>query len=104
MNYSVSDMLIRIKNAYLAGQKEVSIPYSKMKQALAQILVKRGFIQKLEVNKKEILIKLKFIKREPALTDMKIISRPSLRVYVSKKKITQARRGVGIAIISTPQG
>lgn len=108
MNYSVSDMLIRIKNAALAGHKEVKIPYSKMNYSLSEILVKRGFIERIGVDKKkdkkEILIKFKFMKRKPVLGDLKIVSRPGLRAYVSKKKIPRVLGGLGMAIISTSKG
>lgn len=97
-------MLIRIKNAYLVRHKQVKVPYSKINLALGEILVKRGFIEKIEKDKKEILIKLKFIKRKPALDDLKIISKPGLKVYVSKKKIPRVLGGLGTAIVSTSKG
>lgn len=104
MNYLISDMLIRIKNASLSGRKEISVPYSKMSYKFSEILAKYGFISKVEGDKKEILIKLKFIKRKPALANLKIISKPGLRVYVSKKKIPRVLGGLGKAIISTSKG
>lgn len=106
MNYPVSDMLIRIKNAYRANQKETNVPKSKFNRTLAQVLLKSGFVEKLEEDKGKnlFLLRLKYIKRKPAMTDLKIISRPSLRVYVSKKKISRVLGGLGIAILSTSQG
>lgn len=106
MNYPIADMLIRIKNASLARHKELVIPYSKMSLSISKILVARGFIEDIDEDrkKKEILVKLKFIKRKPAITEIKIISKPSLRVYVSKKGIPRVLGNLGTAILSTPSG
>ena len=111
MDYPVADMLIRVKNAYLARHKELVVPYSKTKYALGKILVGRRFVEEIELvknkedkGKKEMRLKLKFIKRKSALTEIKIISKPSLRVYVSKKRIPRVLGGFGIAIVSTSKG
>ncbi len=82
------------------------IPKTKLNRSLSQILVKTGFIGKIEESeqKEMLLLKLKYIKRKPALADLKIISRPSLRVYIPKKKIYRVLGGLGIAILSTNQG
>lgn len=82
------------------------IPKTKLNHSLAQILVKTGFIEKIGTSreKETLLLGLKYVKRKPALSDLKIISRPSLRVYISKKEISQVLGGLGIAILSTNQG
>lgn len=97
-------MLIRIKNAGLAGHKELTMPYSKTCLALGKILSNSGFIESIKKKEESIVVELKFIKRKPVLTKVRIISKPGLRVYVSKKEIPQQRRGMGVTIVSTPKG
>lgn len=106
MNYQVADTLIRIKNAYLARHKETLVFKTKMAVALVKILEKTGFIEKAETekNSQSLKVMLKFIKRKPALTDIKIISKPSLRIYASKKELPRVLGGLGIAIVSTSKG
>lgn len=106
VNYSVADSLIRIKNSYRAGHRELTIPYSKTIYSLCKILKDEGFIEsvKTSANKKEIILNLKFVKRKPVISDVKIISKPSLRVYVKKKSIPKVYGGLGITIVSTPKG
>lgn len=107
-NYPIADMLVRIKNAYLARRGSVTIPYSKTKHGLASILFKRGFIENVKLKKsqarKELVVTLKFSKRKAALRDVKIVSKPSLRVYVSQKDIPRGYGRLGIVIISTSKG
>lgn len=106
MNYQTADTLIRIKNAYLARHKETLVSKTKMAVALAKILEKTGFIQKVETEKngRSLKVTLKFIKRKPALTDIKIVSKPSLRIYAGKKELPRVLGGLGIAIVSTSKG
>lgn len=108
MTDPIADMLTRIKNAIMAKHKEVKIPHSKMKEKIAEILKREGFIENYEVigeiPKKEILIKFKIYKGENAITDLKRISKPGRRIYVSKDEIPWVMNGLGIAIISTSKG
>lgn len=98
-------MLISLKNAYLAKRREVIIPFSKVKLELAKILAKEGFIEDFKKSKNSIVVTLKFTKREPALRHIKIVSKPGMRVYTSRKKLPNIMGGFfGTAIISTPQG
>lgn len=113
---SFSDMLIRIKNGYLASQKAVEIPYSKIKEELANILLKEGYLTKIEIKKiksgsgkKAVEIKilnvvLKYEGRKSALGGIKIISKPSRRTYIKKGKIYDVLGGRGLLILSTPKG
>lgn len=109
-------MLIRIKNGYLASQKAVEIPYSKIREELANILLKEGYLAKVETKKtksgsgkKAVEIKilnaiLKYEGRKSSLGGIKIISKPSRRVYVKKDKIYDVLGGRGLLILSTPKG
>jgi len=108
MTDPVADILIRIKNAYLAGQKSLQAPYSRARQEVVKILASEGFVKKVEVRqkkgKKTLELTLLYKGKKPALEGVKRISKSSLRVYVKKGKIKKVLAGFGISIISTSQG
>ncbi len=103
-NDNLADFLIRIKNGYLARAKSVSAFASKGAKALAKILVENGYLEKAEIEDKKIVLTLKYQKKKPALTDLKKVSKPGLRVYEGKKKLPRVLGGLGISIISTSKG
>lgn len=105
----IGDMLIRIKNAYLARHKSLELPYSTFKEDLAKFLVKHGFLEKVSVSgkdsKKNLNLELKYNKRKGVLTDVRRISKPGLKVYVGVDKISHRRRGkLSVVVLSTPYG
>ena len=105
----IADMLTRIRNALVAGHESVQIPASKMKIAIAKVLKKEGFIKGFEVVpdgvKKTIRIDLAYSrKKEPTISGLRRVSKPGLRVYAQKREIPRVYGGLGIAILSTPQG
>jgi len=104
----IADMLIRIKNGYLTKKKFVEIPFSKIKNSLAKILVKESYINNFDIKNENELkllkLELKYDKKVPAITGIKRISKPGLRVYKGKRNIPRVLGGLGIAIISTPKG
>jgi len=109
VNDPIADMLTRIRNALMAGHEQVTMPASKMKLAIAKILKEEGFIEDFELLsdgvKKSLRLKLKYLgKREPAITGLKRVSKPGLRVYVGAGEIPRVYGGLGIAILSTSQG
>ena len=109
MSDPIADMLARIKNGYLARKKTVSLPYSQVKEKIAEVLVKEGFLAKLEVqgkkpSEKKIILQLKYQKKKPVLTDIKRVSKPGLKIYARANKIPLVRTGFGITIISTSSG
>jgi small subunit ribosomal protein S8 len=109
MNYLVSDFVIRIKNSALSKRKEVVLPFSNINKEIGRVLVKEGFLdgikQSEKAGKKELVAIIKYENRIPVLTDVVIISKPSLRVYATVKKIPDIeRRGRRKVIISTSQG
>lgn len=107
MANSIPDMFIRIKNAYRAGHETVLIPYSKFRHEIAKVLERTGYIKDMERKGKRVRkvleITLRYDKDDPALHDVKFISRPSRKVYLPYKSIQGARHG-GIVIVSTPKG
>lgn len=110
MTDPVADMLIRIKNGYLARHREVVLPHSRLKEELAKILVKNNYLKDLKVEsgesktKKTIILGLKYRAKEPAMEDVKRISKPGLRVYVDTSQLKRMVPGLGITILSTNQG
>ena len=110
MSDPIADMLTRIRNANTAKHDTVDVPSSKMKLAIADILVKEGFIKKYDVvedgNFKTICITLKYgkDKNEKIISGIKRISKPGLRIYANKEDMPKVLGGLGVAIISTNQG
>jgi small subunit ribosomal protein S8 len=105
----IADMLTRIRNANTANHKTVDIPASRMKKAVAQILVDEGFITGFEEVKEGpqglIRVNLKYgPEKEKVITGLRRISRPGLRVYTSKTEIPRVLGGLGLVIISTSKG
>ena len=110
MSDPIADMLTRIRNANTAKHDTVDVPSSKMKLAIAQILLDEGFIKKYDLidegSFKTIRITLKYgaDKNEKIISGIKRISKPGLRVYAGKDELPKVLGGLGIAIISTNQG
>ena len=100
----IADMLTRIRNAHLALHKEVSVPRSKMKEAMASILKQDGFVEDVTVDDRNITIALKYVKGRPAITGLKLISKPGRRVSVGAPQIHRVQNGLGICILSTSRG
>ena len=110
MSDPIADMLTRIRNANTAKHDTVDIPSSKMKIAIANILLDEGYITKYDLvddgNFKNIRITLKYgeDKNEKIITGLKRISKPGLRIYAGKDELPRVLGGLGIAIISTNKG
>ena len=110
MSDPIADMLTRIRNANTAKHDTVDIPSSKMKLAIADILVKEGYVAKYELIEdgsfKTIRVTLKYgaDKNEKIITGLKRISKPGLRVYAGAEELPKVLGGLGVAIISTNEG
>ena len=110
MNVPIADMITRIRNANTAKHDTVDVPSSKMKLAIANILLEEGYIKKLDVVEdgafKNLHITLKYgaDRNDKVITGLKRISKPGLRVYAGKDELPRVLGGLGIAIISTNQG
>jgi small subunit ribosomal protein S8 len=105
----IADMLTRIRNGLMLRKTFVLVPSSRIKKAIAQILLDEGFIQGYEVTDERpqpnIRVWLKYDeKRRPILTHLKRVSKPGRRVYSSKRELPWVLSGMGVAIISTPRG
>ena len=110
MSDPIADMLTRIRNANTAKHDTVDVPASKIKVAIADILVDEGFITKYDIvdngNFKDIRVTLKYVanKNEKIISGIKRISKPGLRIYAGKDDIPYVLGGLGIAILSTNKG
>ena len=110
MTDPIADMLTRIRNANTAKHDTVDVPSSKMKLAIAKILLDEGYIKSYDLvdngNFKDIHITLKYgaSKNEKIISGLQRISKPGLRVYASKEELPKVLGGLGVAIISTNQG
>lgn len=104
---SIADMLTRIRNAARARQAQTVVPYSKLKQSLAELLLATGYIGGVQVvgtTKKLIQIQLKYKDDASVITDLKRISKPGQRMYLSAARIPRTSSGFGITVVSTSQG
>ena len=108
MQDPISDMLLRIKNAQYRSKHSVTMPGSKLKVAIAEILKSEGYIlgyqEGVENNKKALTIELKYFDGKPVIETLQRASKPSLRKYRSKNDIPKVMGGLGTTIISTSKG
>ena len=112
MSDPIADMLARIRNALLVGHTSVRLPSSKLKVAIAKILVDEGFIEDYQVTRDRpqpnLVLKLKYVgekkERHPVITGLRRVSKPGRRVYTRASEIPWVRSGMGVAILTTPKG
>jgi small subunit ribosomal protein S8 len=107
MQDPISDMLTRLRNGYMSKQKEVVIPCSKLKVAIAQVLEQEGYIKGFRVNgevKKSLIVEMKYFNRRSVVEGIERVSKPSCRLYCGCKDIPKVKDGLGLAILSTPKG
>jgi small subunit ribosomal protein S8 len=108
VNDPIGDLLIQIKNASMAGKTSVEVPHSRLKMALCAILTKEGYIGDVSKTGKDpkSMLKIALIYQDKAsvITGLKRISKPGLRWYVNKDEIPTVVGGMGVAILSTPDG
>lgn len=105
----IADLLTRIRNANAAHHATVDIPASNMKKAIAQILVDEGYVKSMQITEDDkqgtIKLTLKYADdKTPALTGLRRVSKPGLRMYTSSEKMPRVLKGLGIAIVSTSKG
>ncbi len=108
MSDPIADMLTRIRNAQMVEKASVTMPASKVKTAIAQVLKDEGYIDGFQVKssdgKSELEIALKYYAGRPVIERIERVSRPGLRVYRGRNAIPQVQNGLGVAIVTTPQG
>ena len=109
MNDPIGDMLTRIRNAQMRGKSTVSTPASKLRAWVLDVLADEGYIRGYEKTTSTdghgaIEISLKYFDGVPVISELKRVSKPGRRVYLGVKDIPQVRQGLGVSIVSTPQG
>lgn len=108
MQDPIADMLTRIRNAQLVGEKQINLPASKLKCAILNVLQEEGYITSYEIikadGKTNISVTLKYYQGRPVIEKIQRISRNGLRIYRSANKLPVVRAGMGIAIVSTSKG
>lgn len=108
MSDPIADLLTRIRNAQMVAKATVSVPSSKVKVAIAQVLKDEGYIDsfqvKSEAGKADLEITLKYYAGRPVIERIERVSRPGLRVYKASSAIPQVQNGLGVAIVTTPKG
>lgn len=107
MQDPIADMLTHIRNAQAVGHPDVTMPSSKIKTQIAQVLLEEGYIEGHETAgdvKVTLTIKLKYLRGKPVIEEIHRASRPGLRIYKGTKELPRMRGGLGILIVSTNQG
>lgn len=108
MTDPISDMLTRIRNGQAARLTEVTMPGSKVKKAIAQVLLDEGYISafdsKMDGAKETLRVELKYFQGKPVIDLLQRVSKPSLRIYKSRDELPQVLGGLGVAIVSTSTG
>ena len=108
MNYSIGDFVIQLKNAALARKKEVKTPYANISKAVAKVLIKEGFLETVTEEadgaRRFLKVKLRYQRRKPSITDITLVSKPSLRAYIPAKEIGATQGRSATAILSTNIG
>lgn len=112
MSDPIADMLTRMRNALMRGHQTVSMPHSKMKEAVLEVLKEEGYIEGFDVLPEKpwpvLQVKLKYVggrrERRPVITGLERVSKPGRRVYVGKKNVPWVLSGIGIAVVTTSRG
>lgn len=108
MTDPISQLISTIKNGFLARKSQVAIPYSKFKEEILKVLEKEGFLEKVEIEgekqKKQLFCFLVYKNKKPVLTEIRMISKPGLKVYQKAKDKGRIKRRQVTRILSTPQG
>lgn len=108
MQDPIADMLTRIRNAQARAKTEVTMPFSKVKEAIAKVLSEEGYVTGTAVfgegAKKSLTIELKYYEGKAVIDEIRRVSRPGLRIYSSKDEMPKVKGGLGVAIVSTCKG
>jgi len=103
VNYPLGDFLIKIKNAATAGRKNVTVPYSKLIHSVSEVLKKEKYLSEITKTDDTLAVKVAYLKKEPVLMQLKLISKPGKRVY-AKADVLRNHKGISFYLISTPGG
>ena len=109
LTHPIGDLLTRIRNGQNAGKETIRVPHSKLRVAVLNVLKDEGFItdfreEQIDARRKNILVELKYVGGNGAIQEISVISKPGRRVYSGSVKMPKVMNGLGIAVVSTPQG
>ena len=109
LSHPIGDMVTRIRNGQNAGKETISVPNSKLRAAVLSVLKDEGFIedfkkQEIDEHRSNLIVTLKYIGGNGAIQDISVVSKPGRRVYSGSAKMPKVLNGLGIAIVSTPNG
>jgi small subunit ribosomal protein S8 len=108
MSDPIADMLTRIRNGQIRGKVTITMPSSRQKVAIANLLKDEGYLSDVSTQddggKPQLIIKLKYYRGKPVIEHLQRVSRPGLRIYRGKDELPKVRAGLGVAIVSTSQG
>ena len=102
-NYPIGDFLIRVKNAALAGKRDVLVDNNKLILEVAKILKKEGYLESLNEKEKVLNVRIALKSKKPVISDIKLVSKPGLRIYMKADELLQ-KKGPSQFIVSTTQG
>ena len=109
LTHPIGDMITRIRNGQNAGKEFVTVPNSKLRVAVLTVLKDEGFItdfrqEQIDEKRANLVIELKYVNGNGAIQEIKTVSKPGRRVYASSAKMPRVLNGLGVAIVSTPNG
>ena len=109
LSHPIGDMVTRIRNGQNAGKETITVPNSKLRAAVLSVLKDEGFIedfkkQEIDEHRSNLIVTLKYIGGNGAIQDISVVSKPGRRVYSGSAKMPKVLNGLGIAIVSTPNG
>src|SRR5574344_448150 len=109
LSHPIGDMITRIRNGQNAGKEIVSVPNSNLRAAILSVLKEEGFItgfrqEKIDEHRSNLIVELKYVGGNGAIQEISVVSKPGRRVYSGSAKMPRVSNGLGIAIVSTPNG
>lgn len=102
-NYPIGDFLIRLKNAALSEKRQFSLPKTNLIKETAKALKRLGYLSEVVEEKSNLVLKISYHKKEPLISDVKLVSKPGVRVYIKAKDL-EVYKGASVFLVSTPQG
>jgi small subunit ribosomal protein S8 len=109
LSHPIGDMVTRIRNGQNAGKETIVVPNSKLRQAVLSVLKEEGFItdfriDQIDEHRSNLVVELKYVSGNGAIQEISVVSKPGRRVYSGSAKMPKVLNGLGIAIVSTPNG
>jgi small subunit ribosomal protein S8 len=104
VNDPIADFLVRLQNASMVGHTSVTLPYSSIKNAIAKILEREGYLSAVSKKNNALVVGLSYTAGRPTINGVKRVSKPSRRMYLGVRDVRPVKRGHGLLVLSTPAG